>query len=79
MLAGGLEGVRELLAAERELATGEVGTREEDLVGEALQQRGPSVVLQLEPFNAGLYAVCAGDGIVVELPIVSGGYLRRAR
>jgi len=79
LFAGGLEGVAELLAAQLELATGEVGTKEEDLVGEALQQRGRPSFCNWSRSMRGLHAVCAGDGIVVELPIVSGGYLRRAR
>lgn len=66
---GGLEGVVKLLAAELELPPGEVGTQEEDAAGEALQQPGPSVVLQPKPINAELQAVLAGDGVMVELPI----------
>jgi hypothetical protein len=45
LLAGGLEGVVELLAAELELPPGEVGAQQQDAAGEALEQRGPGVVL----------------------------------
>jgi hypothetical protein len=71
LLAAGLEGVGELLAAELELPPGEVGSEQEDHAGEALQQRGPSVVLQPEPVIPELHAVLTGDDILVEFPMIS--------
>jgi hypothetical protein len=54
------------------------GHQQENAAGEALQQRGPRIVLQFQPVIAQLHAVLADDGVVVELPI-SERWVQEAR
>ena len=79
LLTGGLEGMGEQLAAELELSPGEVGARQEHAAGEALEQHGPSVVLQPKPVVAQLHAVLAGNGVLIELPLRVAGTAGGAR